>query len=158
MSDSAEAMFAVATAPVWVPLYVVYLVLSGVYSAGETLHGTVFRAKPTMAGAYTTEEEARQAASRLASEYPTATLAVVKAMPQAVIEQYGKNSPELRNTKYKNIMAMKTNTNDMADNTLAYRNLHQKSLMEEAYGNLGGGRRSKNGTIRRRNGRKSARR
>ena len=158
MSDAGTGMFMAFTAPVWVPVYIVYLVLSGVYSAGETLHGTVFRARPTMAGAYTTEAEAREAASRLASQYPTATLAVVKAMPQAVIEQYGKNSPELRNTKYKNIMAMKTNTNDMDDNTLAYRNLHQKSLMEEAYGNLGGGRRSKNRTIRRRTGRKSARR
>ena len=151
-------MFMAFTAPVWVPVYIVYLVLSGVYSAGETLHGTVFRARPTMPGAYTTEAEAREAASRLASQYPTATLAVVKAIPQAVIEQYGKNSPELRNTKYKNIMAMKTNTNDMDDNTLAYRNLHQKSLMEEAYGNLGGGRRSKRTTKKRRKGRKSARR
>lgn len=157
MADGFGAMFAVATSPVWVPLYVVYLVLSGVYSAGETLHGTVFRARPTMAGAYTTEKEAREAASYLASQYPTATLAVVKAMPQAVIEQYGKNSPELRNTKYKNIMAMKTNTNDMADNTLAYRNLHQNYLMDEAYGNVKGGRRSKKRT-KKRTGRKDTRR
>ena len=143
-----EGMIAVATAPVWVPIFLVYAVGKAIRSG---VKGT-YRAGQRLYGAYATMQEARAAALSSGQE-----AVIVEADPTAIVREYKLNSEANRIVEYDRIMKKPTGNTGLSNNNLKYRNAHQNSLLEAAGYNLGGGRRtSKRSTKRRRNGKRSS--
>ena len=136
MSQGAEgallAMAATATAPIWVPVYVVYLLAKGTRSG---IKGT-YRAGQRFYAAYSSKEEAERAARQAVQEEGGETeAAVLEAEPSAIVREYKHNSAANRVTEY-NIIMKKPHTNGGLNNSnLAYRNAHQNNMMDFAYGN-----------------------
>jgi hypothetical protein len=125
--DPVELAFLMASSPIWLPLYIVYSVVKG------SVRGAQYVVK--VVGAYKTKEEATTAARGAEAASPDASVVVMEATPESVIEQYGKNSANLRNSKYKNIMNKKTTNTMLKMENQVYKNTHQNALMNAAYGN-----------------------
>lgn len=180
MSQGAEgallAMSATVTAPIWVPVYIVYLVAKGARSG---IKGT-YRAGQRLYAAYSSKEEAERAAREVVEEGGEGTeAAVVEADPGPTGRVYKFNSAANRVT-YNTIMKKPHTNEGLNGNNLAFRNEYQNNLMASAYGNNDkspapaappapapsrwgsswfgrrGGSRSKRSTKRRRNARRSS--
>ncbi len=181
MSEDPErmlvAMAVAGTAPVWVPVYIVYLLAVGARSG---IKGT-YRAGQRLYASYISKEEAERVARELVAKGGGVTEAiVVKADTDPTARVYKFNSAANRVT-YNTIMKKPHTNEGLNGNNLAFRNKYQNNLMNSAYPNSHnppvpaapappapaprtwgswfgrrGGSRSKRSTKRRRNARRSS--
>ena len=125
--DPVKLAFLMASSPIWLPLYIVYSVVKG------SVQGAQYVVK--VVGAYKTKEDAKVAAEEAEAGSPGSTVVVMEATPESVIEQYGKNSGKVRNSKYMKIMKKRTKNKMLNMKNQVYKNTHQNALMNMAYGN-----------------------